>query len=174
MLSQEPNINAEPYDMEKSIRLSVANETRQDRAFVVKWALRDKRGAIQREETISLTVPALSSVWLDKVELPDVDIYEEYVSYDLFENGNRISGGTVIFSVPKYFHYADPQLSCRVEGDEIVVTAQAYAKSVEVQNENEDLLLSDNYFDMNAGETRVKVFSGSTENLRLRSVYDIH
>ena len=81
--------------------------------------------------------------------------------------------GTVIFSLPKYFHYADPQLSCRVEGDEIVVTAQAYAKSVEVQNENEDLLLSDNYFDMNAGETRVKVLSGSTENLRLRSVYDI-
>ena len=174
MLSQEPNINAEPYDMEKSIRLSVANETRQDRAFVVKWALRDKRGAIQREETISLTVPALSSVWLDKVELPDVDIYEDYVSYDLFENGQRLSGGTVIFSLPKYFHYADPQLSCRVEGDEIVVTAQAYAKSVEVQNENEDLLLSDNYFDMNAGETRVKVLSGSTENLRLRSVYDIH
>ena len=174
MLSQEPNINAEPYDMEKSIRLSVANETRQDRAFVVKWALRDKRGAIQREETISLTVPALSSVWLDKVGLPDVDIYEDYVSYDLFENGQRLSGGTVIFSLPKYFHYADPQLSCRVEGDEIVVTAQAYAKSVEVQNENEDLLLSDNYFDMNAGETRVKVLSGSTENLRLRSVYDIH
>ena len=51
MLSQEPNINAEPYDMEKSIRLSVANETRQDRAFVVKRALRDKRGAIQRPQT---------------------------------------------------------------------------------------------------------------------------
>ena len=173
MLSQEPNINAEPYDMEKSIRLSVANETREDRAFVVKWALRDRLGAIQREETISLKVPALTSVWLDKVELPDVNIYEDYVSYDLFENGQRLSGGTVIFSVPKYFHYADPQLSCRVEGDEIVVSAKAYAKSVEIQNENEDLLLSDNYFDMNAGEVRVKVLSGSTENLRLRSVYDI-
>lgn len=44
MLSQEPNINAEPYDMEKSIRLSVANETRQDRAFVVKWALPGQAG----------------------------------------------------------------------------------------------------------------------------------
>ena len=44
---------------------------------------------------------------------------------------------------------------------------------MEIQNENEDLLLSDNYFDMNAGEVRVKVLSGSTENLRLRSVYDI-
>ena len=65
----------------------------------------------------------------------------------------------MIFSLPKYFHYADPQLSCRVEGNEIVVSAKAHAKSVEIQNENEDLLLSDNYFDMNAGETRVKVLS---------------
>ena len=80
----------------------------------------------------------------------------------------------MIFSVPKYFRYEDPQLACRVEGDEIVVTAKAYAKSVEIQNENEDLLLSDNYFDMNAGETRVKILSGKPENLRLRSVYDIH
>ena len=174
MLSQEPNVNAEPYDMEKSIRLSVSNETMQDRAVTVKWALRGKNGNIQREETIALSVPALTSVWLDKVELPDVGIFEDYVSYELFEQGRRISGGTVIFSLPKYFHYADPQLSCRVEGNEIVVSAKAYAKSVEIQNENEDLLLSDNYFDMNAGETRVKVLSGSTEGLRLRSVYDIH
>ena len=151
MLSQEPNVNAEPYDMEKSIRLSVSNETMQDKACIVKWALRDNRGNIQREETISLKVPSLSSVWLDKVELPDVDIFKDYVSYDLFENGKRISGGTVIFSMPKYFHYVDPQLSYRVEGDEIVVKANSYAKSVEIQNENEDLRLSDNYFDMNAG-----------------------
>ena len=173
MLSQDPNINAEPYPMEKSIRLSVANETRQDRALTVKWALRDAQGSLQREETISLQVKALSSVWLDKVELPDVDIFREYVSYDLYEQGRRISGGTVLFSLPKYFQFADPQLSCRVEGDEIVVSAKAFARGVEVQNENEDLLLSDNYFDMNAGEVRVQVLSGSTEHLRLRSVYDI-
>ena len=110
---------------------------------------------------------------MDKVELPDLDPMEEYVSYDLFEGGRRVSGGTVIFSLPKYFRYADPKLVCRVEGDEIVVAAKAYAKSVEIQNENQDLLLSDNYFDMNAGETRVKVLSGSTEGLRLRSAYDI-
>ena len=46
-------------------------------------------------------------------------------------------------------------------------------KSVEILNENEDLVLEDNYFDLNANEKRVKVISGSTENLRLRSVYDI-
>ena len=51
--------------------------------------------------------------------------------------------------------------------------AHAYAKSVEILNENEDLILEDNYFDMNAGEKRVKVISGDIEKLRLRSVYDI-
>ena len=174
MLSQDPNVNAEPYDLEKSIRLSVSNETREDKACIVKWALRDRTGQVRRQETITLKVPALTSVWLDKVALPEADLFEDYVSYDLYLNDRRVSGGTVIFSLPKYFHYADPQLTCRVEGDEIVVSAKAYAKSVEIQNENEDLRLSDNYFDMNAGETRVKVLSGSTENLRLRSVYDIH
>ena len=173
MLSQRPNVNAEPKPLEKSVRFSVCNETTEDRALVVKWALRDKLGNIQREETISLQVAALTSAWMDKVELPGLDPMEEYVSYDLFEGGRRVSGGTVIFSLPKYFRYADPKLVCRVEGDEIVVAAKAYAKSVEIQNENQDLLLSDNYFDMNAGETRVKVLSGSTEGLRLRSVYDI-
>lgn len=173
MLSQKTNVNAEPYPMEKSIQLSVSNETRQDRAFTVKWALRDNLGNIQREETISLTVPALTSVWMDKVDLPKIDELEDYVSFDLYEQGRYVSGGTVIFTLPKYYHYADPELSCRVEGDQIVVSAKAYAKGVEIQNENQDLLLSDNYFDMNAGETRVKILSGKPEGLRLRSVYDI-
>ena len=89
------------------------------------------------------------------------------------QNGEILSEGTVIFSLPKYFAYADPGLSCRVEGDEIVVLAQAYAKSVEIQNKAEDLLLSDNYFDMNAGEKRVRILGGEPKDLRLRSVYDI-
>lgn len=173
MLSQNQNVNAEPYDMEKSIRLAVTNETMEDRAVMIKWSLRDSEGNIKREEVISLSVPRLQSVWLDKTELTEALPYEDYVSYELFEKGVKISGGTVIFSLPKYFKYRNPHLSYRLDGDEIVVTAEAYAKSVEVQNENEDLLLSDNYFDMDPGEYRVKVLRGSTKKLRLRSVYDI-
>ena len=60
-----------------------------------------------------------------------------------------------------------------MEGDEIIVSAEAYAKSVEIQNENDDLILEDNYFDMNAGERRVKILDGKPENLKVRSVYDI-
>ena len=121
----------------------------------------------------TITVPALTSVWLDKVEFPDVDIYSEYISYDLVKDGEIISGGTVNFSYPKYFRYENPNLTYTVNGDEITVTADAYAKSVEILNENEDLILSDNYFDMNAGTKTVKVESGDITKLRLRSVYDI-
>ncbi|MCC8136547.1 MAG: glycoside hydrolase family 2 protein [Clostridiales bacterium] len=163
----------EHFDFEKSIRLNVANETMHDETVTVRWALRDPSAKILRSGENEIFVPALTSVWLDKVEFPDADIYREYISYELEKEGEIVSEGTVNFSYPKYFRYENPQLTCRVIGDEIEVTASAYAKSVEILNENEDLILSDNYFDMNAGTKRVKIESGDASKLRLRSVYDI-
>ena len=139
----------------------------------MKYAVRSADAKILRQEEQWVEVPALSSSWLEKVELPEIDCFNEYVSYEAWENDQIISQGTVIFSYPKYFHYLDPNLTVRVEGDEIVVTADAYAKSVEIRNETEDLVLEDNYFDMNAGERRVKIFDGKPEGLQVRSVYDI-
>jgi beta-mannosidase len=54
-----------------------------------------------------------------------------------------------------------------------VIQADSYARCVEILNENEDLLLSDNYFDMNAGNRRLKILRGNPDNISLRSVYDI-
>ena len=90
--------------------------------------------------------------------------------YTLLENGETVSEGSVLFGVPQIYEYADPKLTARVEGDEIVVSAEAYAGSVAIRNENDDLLLSDNYFDMEAGEKRVKILSGSPERLQLFSL----
>ncbi|MCD8348433.1 MAG: glycoside hydrolase family 2 protein [Lachnospiraceae bacterium] len=173
LMTSGKDLVREHFEFEKSIRLNVANETMQDADVTVRWALRDPSAKILQSGENQITVPALTSVWLDKVEFPDADIYREYISYELEKDGTVISSGTVNFSYPKYFRYEDPQLTCRVIGDEIEVTASAYAKSVEIQNENEDLILSDNYFDMNAGTKRVKIESGDVSKLRLRSVYDI-
>ena len=60
-----------------------------------------------------------------------------------------------------------------MEEDELVVKASAYAKSVEILNEKEDLVLEDNYFDMNGGEKRIRILRGTPEGLKLRSVYNI-
>lgn len=173
LLTQDADMNRQHYHIEKSIHLNVANETREDENVTVKWQLRDAGAMVLREESREIMVPALTSVWLDKEELPDVDMFTEYVSYQLMKNGELISEGTVIFSLPKYFKYQDPQLTCRVENGEIIIQSKTYAKNVEILNQKEDLILSDNYFDMNAGEKRIKIISGKPDKLRLRSVYDI-
>ena len=98
---------------------------------------------------------------------------EQYISYEMEKDGEIISSGTVLFTVPKFFRFANPNLAVRAEGDEIVVTSDAFARSVEIRNKNDDLILSDNFFDMNAGEKRVKIIRGVADELEVRSVYDI-
>ena len=171
MLSQDMNLNTRNPPFEKSIRLNVVNETRQDRVLTVRWSLRDSRSqVIGGEHEQEIAVPALSTVWLDKEELPQAHVRQDHVVYTLLENGETVSEGSVLFGVPQIYEYADPKLTARVEGDEIVVSAEAYAGSVAIRNENDDLLLSDNYFDMEAGERRVKILSGSPERLQLFSL----
>lgn len=172
-MTQEADMNRQHFTYEKSIRLNVTNETLEQREITVRYALRRADATIVHEAEQKLVVGALSSVWLDKVEMPEADPFTEYVSYEAIGKDVPCSAGTIIFSYPKYFRYQDPKLTYVIEGDEIVVRATAYAKSVELLNEAEDLVVSDNYFDMNAGETRVKILKGEPSGLRLRSVYDI-
>jgi beta-mannosidase len=173
LLTQDPNVNAESYAVKKSIRLNVSNETRADKRVTVRWALRNRYAEVRREGEAALEVPALSAVWLEEIEFPDAELYRDYVSYELLEGGETVSSGTVIFSVPKHFKFADPGLRYRMEQDEIILTAGAYAKGVEILNDSEDMILSDNYFDMNAGEKRVRILSGQPDRIKIRSVYDI-
>ena len=60
-----------------------------------------------------------------------------------------------------------------MDGNELVVTAKQYAKGIELFNENEDWVLEDNYFDMNAGTRRIKIISGAPVGIKVRSVFDI-
>ena len=125
-----------------------------------------------RQGVERLTVDALSARWLEKIEFPEAELYGNYVSYELWQNGERQSAGSVLFCAPKHFHFADPQLEVSIQGDEILVTAKAYARSVELMA-GADTLLSDNYFDMNAGTKRVKILRGEAKEVTARSVYNI-
>ena len=182
LLNQTMNVNAEPFLVRKSIRLNVTNETMQERKVLVKWQLRTPNSSIVYENESIVSVPRLSSVWMDKVDLPDAQLYENYVSYQMFDldvssdmvcDKKPISEGTVLFCPPKHFRFEDPQLSVRVEGNEIIVSSQGYAKSVEIRNENDDLILSDNFFDLNGGEKCVRILQGKADKIQVRSVYDI-
>ena len=173
VLTQGANVNAQPFELKKSIRFNISNETREEKELTVLWSVRKNDGSILRQEKETVKVAPLSALWMEEIRLPDLSIREEYISYALYEEEELLSSSSVILSVPKQFHYLDPELTCRAEGKEIVISANAYAKSVEIQNENEDMILSDNYFDMDAGEKRVRILLGEPEGLKVRSVYDI-
>ena len=51
--------------------------------------------------------------------------------------------------MPKYFRFKDLGLSYTLSGDEITVHAAAFAKSEQISKEEDNLILSDNFFDMN-------------------------
>ena len=172
-MTASADMNRQHFAFEKSIRLNVANETMEEKQLTVRWALRKADASVIREESIEITVAPLSACWLDKVLLPDADLFEEYVSYQVEEKGEVLSSGTVIFSYPKYFRYVDPKLQVEADGDELVIKASGYAKSVEILNEKEDLVLEDNYFDMNGGARRIKILRGKPVGLKVRSVYNI-
>ena len=178
LLTQNPNINFERYEYEenalkKGMRLCVENETMLSHTVEVTWQLRRADASVIRQGRETVTVEPLSSKWLEYEDFADADTFGDYIAYQMTENGAPAASGTALFCAPKHFRFADPQLALRVEGDEIVVTAAAYARSVQILNADDTLKLSDNFFDMNAGETRVHILSGQPSGLRVRSVYDI-
>ncbi len=173
LLTQSLNVNAEPFDVKKSIKLNVTNETMEKKTGVVSWQLRDASGNILKEKEETISVDPLSAVWLEKTDMPDAKLYENYVSFKFTSEGETVSCGTVLFCAPKHFRFRDPELKVSVNGDEITVSASAYAKSVEIRNENDDLVLSDNFFDLNADSKTVKIISGKADGITVRSVYDI-
>ena len=173
VLSQDTNVNAEPFALKKSARLNVSNETRQDFRGTAEWSLRRSDASVIAEGAFPVSVPALSACWLPEQDFSDQDTYGCYFAYALYdEAGRQVGEGSVLFCAPKHFRFADPRLTVRLEGDELVVRAAAYARSVELRC-GADVVLEDNFFDMNGGERRIRVLRGTPKEPTARSVYDI-
>ena len=161
------------YDYTTEARIVVANETTSDISGEVKWELRSADSKILQSGSENITVPALDTFWLNNLDFNKTDVENNYLSFSFISNGKVISEGTVLFTVPKHFNFVDPKLRYEINGDEITVYADAYAKSVEIDSPDSDFILSDNYFDMNAGSKTVKILEGTPKTIRVRSVYDI-
>lgn len=125
------------------------------------------------EGSFPVNCPSLDTVWLPKLVFSHYDTYDCYYSYSLHNTEHQLVGdGTVLFCAPKHFHFLDRKLKIWQEGNEIVVKADAYARSVELIT-GADVLLEDNYFDLNACVRRIKILRGEVKDLRVRSVFDI-
>ena len=173
LMTHDANPNAEPREIVPSIRMNVSNETRTSRNGRVRWILADPQGAVLSENEHTFSVDLLSAIWFDRIELPQADLRSSHVSYELILGDETVSCGSVLFCPPKYYRFEDPHLSVYREGEELLITASAFAKDVEILNRAEDLVLSDNYFDMEPGTRRLRILRGEPEDLQIRSVYDL-
>lgn len=170
---EDISVNTEHIDPRKTARLNVSNETMEAFAGRIDWSLRRPDASVIEEGRFDVAVPALDALWLPEQDFTKYGPYDCYYAYRLTDRAGRTVGeGSVLFCAPKHFRFQDPGLTVRLEGNEAVVTASAYARSVEIQC-GPDVLLEDNYFDMNGGERRVKILRGEAKDASVRSVYDI-
>lgn len=161
------------YPYETKAQLCVTNDTLAAIQGAVCWALRSNTGAIIKEGCEEVSVPALSVLWLQEMDFEKTDVVHNYISYELLINGEKQSCGTALFTAPKHFEFLDPHLRYEINGGEITVYADAFARCVEIDSPDSDFLLSDNYFDMNAGSKTIRILEGAPKTIALRSVYDI-
>ncbi|MBQ7974445.1 MAG: glycoside hydrolase family 2 protein [Clostridia bacterium] len=161
------------YGYETKARLNVTNETLSVVSGTVGWKLCTAGGVTIKSGSESITVPPLSSLWLDELDFEKTDVNNNYLYYTFAVNGEEVSSGSVLFTLPKYFSFVNPELTCEINGDEITVHSKTFAKYVEIYSPDSDFVLSDNFFDMEPGSKTVKILSGKPGTIQLRSVYDI-
>jgi len=170
-----PFVILDPRDhgYETKATLALTNDTASAVTCTVRARLMTSACEVLSEYEREVTVEPFSVLSLEERDFERTDVINNLYYYELLMDGKTVSEGSVIFTAPKHFDFPDPKLTYRIEGDEVIVTAEAYAKSVELMPEDADAIFEDNYFDMIKGERRIKILEGKPEKIKLRSVYDI-
>ena len=169
------NVNLQPseYNYCTKAQLSVNNDTLSQVVGTARWYLKTNDDNVLLSGKKELVIEPLSVVTLDELDFNKCDVDNTYFEY-LFEvNGEVVSSGSTLFTAPKFFNFKNPELRYEINGDEITVFANSYAKYVEIDSPDSDFLLSDNYFDMSKGKKTVKILRGTPKTIKIRSVYDI-
>ncbi len=148
------------------VSLHVSNETREPVSGRLVWRLRDGASTVVRSGEEPVLAGAMSSLEVVSLDFAaDLDTIGKrrdlYVSFALVVDGQIRSEGTVLFVKPKHFSLRLPRIEAVVEerADRFVVRllADCFARFVEVDFETVDAKLSDNFFDLHAGEEKVVV-----------------
>jgi beta-mannosidase len=151
-----------PRDEGSRVQLWVSNERREPFTGDVEWRLETARGRVLRRGRLPVTAAAgqsLACTDLDLTDLLTADNRDRVtLGYRLLSGAAEISGGTVLFVLPKDFRFERPQIEAEVQdlGDryEIRVTTDRFAKSVVLDTQVGDGVFSDNWFDLLNGQPR--------------------
>ncbi len=166
------------------ITVNVQNETLFDQNITVRWAVCKNDNTVIYSGEIKERAEKLSSFDLPAIKVPNMDVYSTYFYADLYdEAGSFIMRQTQLFTKPKHFDWIKPEIRLEAKdvegGVEFCLSANVFAKAVELDFANRDVILSDNYMDLVDGNAYV--ITAKTEysaeellaDARIQSVYDI-
>lgn len=177
------------HDDGYDVTLNVSNETRQPFSGTIRYGIYDTSFAEIWSESMAVEVGALRARDVALVELEahvrgrERDCFFAYQLYDA--DGQLLSDRSLLFTQPKLFYFREPHFTARlsktsVDTVKIEVSAETYAKAVQIDFDGIDLTFSDNFFDITStAPVVVTAFceNPSIENLaaliRFKSVYDV-
>jgi beta-mannosidase len=166
-------------DEGSTIRLNISNETMSDVKGTVVWKLIHNQHGVLKQQSFPVEVSKLSTFDFDTIdfasELQNIDTKRNvYFEYSLLIGGELVSTGTVLFVPAKYFEFADPKLSLHVtetqNAFEITITAKHFARFIELSLKGIDMVFSDNWFDLSAGDSKqILVEKSAISNVSIES-----
>ncbi len=172
-----------------SVGFSVSNERRLAFIGVLEFKIVDNRNRVIYKEIVDCQVAKNAS---KKIMTRDLSEYlkdhenEYYLEYYIKEGLTTASRGTLLFTKPKSFKLLDPKLHAEIAGRDrrysITLSAEAFAKGVEISFAEHEAVLFENYLDLTQNapyKISFTLLSGEdstyalAKSIKLRSLYDI-
>ncbi|MFH1118389.1 MAG: glycoside hydrolase family 2 protein [Bacteroidota bacterium] len=130
---------------------------------VVRLNLADFSGLSLWNRPVKVTLPANNSTLVYSLDLKELPLsYREkevFLTATLAIGTKELDQEFVYFAKPKDLKLPDPGIKTRIspKGDKLVIeiTAQKLCKNLMLISDNTDVLFSDNFFDLQPGETRL-------------------
>ncbi|MCR5674496.1 MAG: glycoside hydrolase family 2 protein [Lachnospiraceae bacterium] len=177
-IDQKPWANTQPKPVSFTARLHVTNETENVCKGIVRWEIRDPLSVSVASGEQEVQALPYDGVWLSEIDVQaqageSFDPRTHHLEAVLLVDGKEISRCMSLFCAPKHYRFADPKLAVAVSGNEVTVRAGAFARGVGIMDGDRPAVLNDNFFDMEAGEVRLKLEAEPEDELSAVSVHDI-
>ena len=146
---------------------NISNETMGNINGIIRWSIRNAKSEIMQSGEIVAEVPAMSAKFFDRIQGLDEYYTPEnrrkyYLAYEFESNGEILSKGTSLLTVPKQFEFIKPEIKTELrklpEHYILSVQSDVFVQAVELDCRNFDIPFSDNWFSLNGGETVLVTF----------------
>lgn len=170
------------------VRFTVSNAMRQDYVGIFAYAIMNNKNQPVFRDSFPIRVRASSNLDVHNADLGSVikgHEHEYYLLYSISDKNSEASVGAYLFTSLKRYAFNKPTFTTQINGNGtdylVEVSADCFAKGVEVTFEGVDVSLEKNYFDITGRApvrirlraSRMTTIEKLKRVMRIRSVYDL-